>query len=791
MPYTALRKKLFRDILSRKAQFVVLCITVMLGVMIYSTLTMATRNLKASYQYAYDELHYADFTVYLEIAPESIVKQLEKIENIKHVEPRLTANIGIEVSSDRQIAGLALGINSSRRLTVNDIEILDGSYFSANDSDVCIIEQHFAKAYGIRVNDNVTLLINGSKVDLRVIGIATSPEFLILVSGYEVSSGYTFGVIFVPLRFLQEQLGLNGLINEICVIVKDRKLIDETIDDAREILKPYNVIRIVKGVDQPCYKYLEWDIEGFYEVAYLFSSLVLLVALIEIYTMLKRLIISQRREIGILKAVGYSKKRIVFHYLSYALIIGVIGSLLGILASMIMSEAVTRFYTETLGIPFCIIILHPDVFLISTVLGLLTCIIGAVIPCLNTLKLRPIEVMRPYISSLMIKGRVPLVEKIIDRIRPISTFAKISVRNLVRNRVRTASTILGIALSLMLVVSTYGLMDSFYVTIEKEYNQYELWDVKARFNVMKPIDDLEAIANWEGVLKLEPFIIAGIKIRYHGKEIDCLLIGLQPDSTLRKINIISGTGLKENKIVITEDLANKLALSIGDEVTLSTYLKNHTIAVSGICREPLLFRTCFAPLDMVQEIIEIGDKANGIYLRVTPDKTMLIRKKLYQIPGIQRVYVKEESRIDWLNLIREFTVFSYVMWVMSMIIAFSIIFNTSTINVMERKYEHATLMILGTKPSKISRILLLETLIMALPAMILGIFLGYMTARYFLEVFTTTLAEQMIILELYIYPQSYTLTIISFLATIIIAHTIVSRQTRKINLGKIVKESAV
>ena len=124
------------------------------------------------------------------------------------------------------------------------------------------------------------------------------------------------------------------------------------------------------------------------------------------------------------------------------------------------------------------------------------------------------------------------------------------------------------------------------------------------------------------------------------------MIGLQPDSTLRKINIISGTELEENKIVITEDLANKLALSIGDEVTLSTYLKNHTIAVSGICREPLLFRTCFAPLDTVQEILEIGDKANGIYLRVTPDKTMLIRKKLYQIPGIQRVDVTEESRTD-------------------------------------------------------------------------------------------------------------------------------------------------
>jgi len=196
-------------------------------------------------------------------------------------------------------------------------------------------------------------------------------------------------------------------------------------------------------------------------------------------------------------------------------------------------------------------------------------------------------------------------------------------------------------------------------------------------------------------------------------------------------------------------------------------------------------------LSTAQIILGIGNYVNGIYLKVREDKISDIREKLYDLRGIQRVDVKKEIYEDWLKLMQDFTVFSYVMWLMSIIIAFSITFNTLTINVVEREYENATLLVLGVTSKKISKILLIETLIMAIPAIIIGALLGYIIADYLLKMFTTTLIEQAIYLELYIDFRSYISTMIALFVTIIMAHVVASRRIKTINLGRVIKDISI
>jgi len=156
-----------------------------------------------------------------------------------------------------------------------------------------------------------------------------------------------------------------------------------------------------------------------------------------------------------------------------------------------------------------------------------------------------------------------------------------------------------------------------------------------------------------------------------------------------------------------------------------------------------------------------------------------IRKRLYQLPGIRSVSIKEESKEEFLRLLREFTVFSHIMWLMSIIIVFSITFNTLTINTMERRYGHATLMALGVNPKRLSRILLFETLIMTIPALIIGIILGYITADLLIKIFAMTVTEQMMHLQLYISLSSYLETISALFIPVLLAHLISSRQIKK------------
>lgn len=257
--YTSvLTKKLLRDIKARKIQFSAIILTLLIGVAFYSSLNISMDCLTTSYDYAYDFLNYADFTVYLHSAPISVLHELKNIDNVENVEGRLSIGIGIHINETRQIAGLAIGINSTHRPTVNNVKIETGRYFYPNETNVCLLERHFANAYGYSPSNNVTLIIQGVKQNFTVVGVVASPEFLIVLSeSLELSSGYTYGVVFLPIDTLQKLLAFPSTINEIVATVKDKSKINETIASFRTILSSYGIIRIVKGTDQPGYKALK------------------------------------------------------------------------------------------------------------------------------------------------------------------------------------------------------------------------------------------------------------------------------------------------------------------------------------------------------------------------------------------------------------------------------------------------------------------------------------------------------------------------------------------------------
>jgi len=123
--------------------------------------------------------------------------------------------------------------------------------------------------------------------------VVASLEHLIIMSGpLEFSSGYTFGVFFLPLKSLQNILYMGSMINEVSFTVQDRSKIDGTIDRFRKILEPFGVIHVVRREEQPSHRALQWDLKGFSEISRTFPMLVLAVSAIGIYTMLNRLIIS-------------------------------------------------------------------------------------------------------------------------------------------------------------------------------------------------------------------------------------------------------------------------------------------------------------------------------------------------------------------------------------------------------------------------------------------------------------------------------------------------------------------
>ena len=77
----------------------------------------------------------------------------------------------------------------------------------------------------------------------------------------------------------------------------------------------------------------------------------LILAAIVQYVMLGRMIKTQRQQIGILKALGFNRGRIVFHYTAYSMVITVLGAILGIILGLMLSSVISKTYAMFFNLP--------------------------------------------------------------------------------------------------------------------------------------------------------------------------------------------------------------------------------------------------------------------------------------------------------------------------------------------------------------------------------------------------------------------------------------------------------
>lgn len=119
----------------------------------------------------------------------------------------------------------------------------------------------------------------------------------------------------------------------------------------------------------------------------------MIVAAFGIYNILNILVNQKRKDIGILRSVGFESSDIVHLFLIQGLILGISGGLLGLMMGKFMS-----LYIETLrigGMTDRMIVNHsPKVYLSGLVMAITSSAISSVLPAISAGKLKPIDIVR-------------------------------------------------------------------------------------------------------------------------------------------------------------------------------------------------------------------------------------------------------------------------------------------------------------------------------------------------------------------------------------------------------------
>jgi len=783
-----LNRKLVRDLAASKWLFLAVAIVIFLGVAFFGASFLGYRNLKNSYDYTYETLRFADFTVQVVEAPEEAVEELESISGVEAVTGRMNSDIALTLPGGeaKRVLARVISLPSDSRPAVNDIKVEEGSYFQNSEDNALLVEKSFAEYHGLQPEDIVHLTVDQQEISFRIAGIVVSPEYIWPAKSRQevLISPETFGVVFVPQGMVPELMG-KPFINEFCFLIEDGADRDVIVAEVEGILEAYIVTDVVTQEDQPSNAALSMDLQEFGEMAEVFPLLFLIVGALATYILLARLVYKQRSQIGLMRAVGYSRHQVLIHYLSFALIIGIVGAVSGTIAGYLLSEAVTNLYVGFLRIPYTRIEMGWMEWLAieeGLFIGILPCVIAGIIPALAASRLIPSEAMRTPPPAA---GRKMLLERLFPVLTRLSSPWKIPLRNIFRNRRRSLYTVIGITFGISLILVSAAFIDSVDYFMNLQFERIQRYDAQINFVQPQPAAVAEEVEGWDETERVEPILQIPTRLEHGDKTYSTLMVGLPLDSELYGLYSTAGdkVTVSEEGILLSEGLRKTLGIDVGDVVNVQSTSAVCQLEVVEFVKQPM-GGFGYVTLEQAQSLAGGQDIISGLMLGVEPQYIDSIREKAYQIPGTASVELTSETREKVDDLMGFLKGMMWVMLGFGAAMAMAIVFTVVTVNILERSREIATMRTLGEGKGRIAAMITIENVLLGLAGLLPGILLGYALAIFFFSI----IQSDMFSFSLVIFPRTYALTAGIVILIMLISQLPSIRQVNRLDLPSVIKE---
>jgi putative ABC transport system permease protein len=779
--------KLLRDALSARGIFLGVALVIFLGVAFYGAAYMAFQNLKSSYDYSYQTLRFADFTISVSGAPANTISELESIDGVTAVTGRINTDLPLTIPQGGKTAVLArvITLPAPDRPAVNDVKVENGVYFQNEQEQALLVEKSFAEHHKLEPGDSLNLVINGQPVIFRVAGIASSPEYIFAAKSRQelLVSPEVFGVVFAPQEILQQLTGINTL-NEFCFTVAENSNRQTAINTAESILEPYSIQSVVTREEQASNAALSLDLQEFGELAEIFPLLFLIIGGLATYILLARMVQNQRGYIGTMRALGYSHRQVLVHYLGFALLIGIIGAVAGTVAGYFLSGAVTRLYITILGLPYTIIKVHWMAIEEGFLLGVIPCLIAGFLPARTASKLSPAEAMR---TPPPVKGGRSFLERLFPFASRLPLLWKMPLRNIFRNRNRSLSIIFGVAFGISLVLVSAAFIDSVDALLELQSKQIQRYDAELNFAEPQPVGLVDDVASWEGITEAQPVLQMPVQLQHADTVYNTILVGIKPNNDLYGLSSPVGKSLSvpDHGILLAESLKSELGVDIGDTISITAPAGNDTLTVADFVKQPM-GGFVYVSLDESWTLAGSQDVINAIMVATSSSDPANVRSQAAQLLPGASVELTTETRQVVSQL---FDLIKTIMWVMLLFgaaLALAILFTLITLSIIERRREFASMRTIGETRWRIDTMLTIENIWLGILGVIPGLLLGYGLAVYFFSIFQTDIVSFAMVVQ----GRTYALIIGLIILIVLVAQIPGIRNINHLDLARVTKEQA-
>jgi len=781
-----LRRKLWRTAKVYRVQFISMILMITLGIGVFVGFNSEWVTILEDTSSFFKDSGFADYRIVDEDGFSSDdTRLIRSIDGATGVSRFLSVNAEVKGSDDQ----LALTVTEFEH--TSGFVLMEGEEYDRDDPEGLWLMDKYAELNGIHIGDKLTVTFEDMEFSGTVKGLIESGEYLVCVrdESQVMPDFNTFGYVYATPAMLKKVIEQKVRDEEpdldedlMSIAVKEaydkaypqinvnssmeKAEFQEAVDDALG-----RTLLILSKDEVVSYAEAKGEMNEGKTMGSLLPVLFLAIAILTMITTMNRIAISEKTQIGTLKALGFRDKRILRHYTSYAAVIAITGAAFGMVfgyffCKMVMSQdgmMGTYFVMPdwTIRIPVWI-------WAVAVMLVVLTILVGY-LSVRSLLSGTASETLRPYAPKHI--HRILLEKTALWTKMRFGT--RWNMRDIFRHRARSAMAFIGTFGCMMLLVASFGMNETMDVFLDTFYDKTTVYSSKIFLSADAKDGDAIDLAD-----SLDGDYSASVSSKVGDKpvSVDVYSIGhgtyqfIDEDS-----NII---GLSEDGALICVRLADKFGVGPGDTVTVKPYgtSESYEIKISGINRS--LTESISVSEDYAHKLGLTGSEAykiNCVYTSVPKDQ-------IEPASIITSIQSKQDIIDSFDTFMKIFNFFVIALVVASVLLCIIVLYNLGVMSYMERYREMATLKVLGFRNKAIGRLLISQNLWISAVGTLLGIPAGIWVLKSLMKLLAGEYE-----MEVNIGPSSILISTALNFGVSILVGLMIARKNRRIDMVEALK----
>lgn len=783
---SALHAKLLRDLVHLRGQVLAITIVLTCGIATYVTMRSSYRSLELAQSTYYSRYRFADVFSHVKRAPEEAAAAIAAIPGVAAVQTRVVMDVTLDVPGlEEPATGRLVSIPERRAPMLNDLFLREGRYIEPGQRGEVIASEAFAAANRLSVGDSLEAVLNGRWERLRIVGIGLSPEYIYEIRPSEVfPDNRRFGVLWMSRDVLGPAFNMKNAFNDVALSLSHGAQEAEVISRLDHLLDRYGSLGAYGRADQISYRFLTDELGELRAYGIILPTVFLSIVAFLLNVLLSRLVTTQRGQIAVLKAFGYTHREIATHYLELSLVAVLLGSLAGVGSGLWLAHGMMSIYERYFHFPALPLQIDAALILTAAFIAALSACLGAIAAVRRAASLPPAEAMRPEPPATFHAG---LLERVGLR-AVLGPASRMIVRNLARRRWRALLSALAVALAVAIVVSGRYAIDAVNHLVRVQFYQVQREDVTVVFQESRPSRVRHELAQLPGVLGVEPFREVPVRLRFGHRRRLVSILGLAQGGELRRPvdRQLRPVDLPRDGLVLNAKLAEILGAKPVDVITVEVLegaRPVRSVPLVSLADEPVGLGA-YMQAGALHRLMREGGTISGAYLKVDPAVASSLYSFLKRTPSISGVAVREAMLASfWKSFGESIWVSTAFVVGFACVIAFGIVYNGARIALSERGRELATLRVLGYTRAETGAILLGEQALLMGIAIPIGFVLGYALSAMLAHFFSRDLFR----LPLVVNAATYAYAAVVVASAGVFSGLMVAQRIRRMELAEVLK----